>query len=78
MITGKMLLKRKLIVTIQGNNMDDYAETMANLPIKTRKLHEAFNDKNMSAAFDIADDIQNDCFALKLFILAKETIHEPA
>lgn len=58
--------------------MNDYAETMAKMPIKTRKLLEAFCDKNMPLAFEIADDIQNDCFSLKLFIMAKKTKHEPA
>jgi hypothetical protein len=58
--------------------MNDQTETLAKLPLKLRELNDALNNKNMVDAFEISDDIQNDCFGLKLFILSKELKHEPA
>jgi len=52
--------------------MEDYAEVMAKIPLKLRELLDAFNKKDMSKAFEIADDIQNDCFGLKLFIMGEQ------
>ena len=54
--------------------MEDYAETMAVIPLKLRELLDAFNNKDMSKAFEIADDIQNDCFGLKLLIIANKGV----
>ena len=54
--------------------MNDYAEVMAEIPLKLRELLDSLNNKDMSKAFDIADDIQNDCFGLKLFIMANKGV----